>query len=70
VQVAALNTRPDADVIVKGLAGKGYQAYVVPPQGGTLMYRVRIGSFKSRADADALAEKLRREERMKPWVTR
>jgi cell division septation protein DedD len=69
VQVAALNTRADAASVAKGYATKGYDAYVVDPQTGTSIYRVRIGSFKSKPEADALAEKLRKQGE-KPWVTR
>jgi cell division septation protein DedD len=73
VQVAAVKSRDEADGIVKHLATKGYDAYVVLPQSGTSlgMFRVRIGAFKDKRQADLLAERLLREEkRYKPWVTR
>ena len=70
VQVAALNARADADVVAKRLSEKGYAAYVVSPAGGTAtVFRVRIGSFKSRREAEAMASKLEKEEQFKPWVT-
>jgi hypothetical protein len=34
------------------------------------VYRVRVGKFNTRREADAIAAKLRREEQFKPWVTR
>jgi cell division protein FtsN len=34
------------------------------------MFRVRVGSFKTRADADTLAAKLKSQEHFDPWVTR
>jgi cell division protein FtsN len=34
------------------------------------MFRVRVGGYKARRDADAVADKLRKEERISPWVTR
>ena len=65
-----MNDRSEADAIVKRLTGKGYAAYVESPKGSTSVYRVRVGSFKSRRDAQQTAEKLKRNEKFKPWVTR
>ena len=71
VQVAALNVRSEADVIAKRLAAKGYAAYVQVPAGGTpSVFRVRIGSFKTRGEAQVVASKIQKEEPFKPWVTR
>lgn len=70
VQVAAVNERSEADAIVKRLSGKGYAAYVETPKGGASVYRVRVGTFESRRDAQAVADRLTKEERFKPWVTR
>ena len=71
VQIAALADRTAAEGIVKRLTGKGYSAYVInPTAGATPIYRVRVGSFKTRTEADAVAEKLGKEERVtKPFVT-
>ena len=71
IQVAALRERDEADVIVKRLAGKGYPAYVVAPtKGETAIYRVRVGKFKDRNEADTVAARLQKEEQFKPWVVR
>jgi cell division septation protein DedD len=71
VQVAALNARSEAEAVAKRLAAKGYATYVVTPGGTTTtVYRVRIGPFKTRRDADMVAAKLQKEEQIKPWVTR
>jgi cell division septation protein DedD len=72
VQVAAVKRRDEAEAIVKGLKAKGYEAYVYVPEGDSLgVFRVRIGSFKDKKQADQVAERLLREEkRYKPWVTR
>ena len=71
VQVAAVNVRTDADAIAKRLASKGYSAYVeVPPNGTGTVFRVRIGTFKTRREADVVAARLQKEEQIKPWVTR
>jgi cell division septation protein DedD len=71
VQIAALNIRSEADAIAKRLAAKGYAAYVMnPPAGTPQIYRVRIGKFGSRREAETIATKLEKEEQFKPWVTR
>jgi len=71
IQVGALRDRGDADGIVKRLVAKGYPAYVVPPAKGTpAPYRVRVGKFKERREADTVAAKLQKEEQFKPWVVR
>jgi cell division septation protein DedD len=71
VQVAALNKRSEADAIAKRLTSKGYAAYVqVPPNGATSIFRVRVGTFKTRREAETVAAKLQKEEQFKPWITR
>jgi cell division septation protein DedD len=70
VQIAAYNARGEADATVKRLTTKGYHAYVVPPGNGAAMYRVRVGKFKTRHDAEPVAARLQREESYKPWITR
>jgi DedD protein len=71
IQVAALREPGEADTIAKRLVSKGYGAYVLkPPDGRPNVYRVRIGSFKTRREAEAIASKLQKEEQFKPWITR
>ena len=71
VQIAALNLRSEADAIAKKLSAKGYAAYVLnPPAGTPQIYRVRIGKYGSRREAETIATKLEKEEQFKPWVTR
>jgi DedD protein len=71
VQVAAVNGRRDADAIAKKLSAKGYPAFVQSPAGGTgSVFRVRVGTFKTRREAETVAAKLQKEEQIKPWVTR
>ena len=71
IQVAALRESDEADVIVKRLAGKGYPAYVVAPaKGQPSVYRVRVGKFKDRREADSVAARLQKEEQFKPWIVR
>ena len=71
VQIAALNVRGDAEAIAKRLSSKGYAAYVMsPPAGAPTVFRVRIGKFPTRREAENMASKLQKEEQFKPWVTR
>jgi cell division septation protein DedD len=73
VQVAAVKDRGEAAGIVRQLKTKGYDAFVLSPDRDDRlgMFRVRIGSFKDKRKAEALAQRLLREEkRYKPWVTR
>ena len=70
VQIAAYNARGEAEATVRRLASKGYQAYVAPPGNGAAMYRVRVGKFKTRHDAEPVAARLQKEESYKPWITR
>jgi len=34
------------------------------------VYRVRVGKFPTRREAETIAARLQKEEQFKPWVTR
>ena len=71
MQIAALNVRSEADAIAKRLSSKGYAAYVLTPANGTpAVFRVRVGKFNTRREAETVAARLQKEEQFKPWVTR
>jgi cell division septation protein DedD len=70
VQIAALNVRSEADAIAKRLSSKGYAAYVMTANGTPSVFRVRVGKFNTRREAETVAAKLQKEEQFKPWVTR
>ena len=71
VQVAAVNDRREADTIAKRLAAKGYPSFVTTPPNGTLRtFRVRIGKYPNRRDAESIAARLQKEEQFKPWITK
>ena len=71
VQITALRDRGEADAIVKRLVTKGYPAYVLNPvPGKPPVYRVQVGRYKNRGDADRIAGRLKKEEQFSPWVTR
>jgi cell division septation protein DedD len=68
LQVNAFRSRENADKEVAQLKAKGYPAFVVPGQAGGL-FRVRVGPYAQRADADRVAARMR-QEGLKPSVTR
>jgi cell division septation protein DedD len=71
VQIAALNIRTEAEAIAKRLSSRGYAAYVIPPASGTpAVFRVRVGKFGTRREAETVAARLQKEEQFKPWITR
>jgi len=63
IQVAALKDLKDADNLVAKFKKKGYSAYrsigKIPGKG--IFYRIRIGSFKNRADAGIIFNRLKEE---------
>ena len=72
VQVAALRGREDAQAIRDQLTGKGYPAYVLEPAPGApaAVFRVRVGRYEDRAEAEIVRGRLETEEQFKPWITR
>ena len=71
IQVAAMPEHGVADAMAKRLTTKGYSAFVMTADGARpTMYRVRIGRFKTRREAESVAAKLQKEEQFKPWVTK
>jgi cell division septation protein DedD len=60
LQVAALRTRADADTMIKLLKGRGYPVFMSSPQksGEESLYRVEVGPFRTRAEADKAKGKL------------
>jgi cell division septation protein DedD len=70
IQVFSSADRSQADVVRQRLVKGGYPAFLSPVEvGGHAMYRVRIGPFASRSDAQKTAEKVRTEYKLDTWVT-
>jgi DedD protein len=70
IQVFSSADKTQADHIRAKLTGGGQKAYLSPiERGGRTMYRVRIGPFKSRGDAQTVADKVRKGYKMDTWVT-
>ncbi|MFP5378498.1 MAG: SPOR domain-containing protein [Vicinamibacteria bacterium] len=71
IQVAALQNRQEADSVARRLGDRGYPAYVLAPApGAPQVYRVRVGKYSDRREAEAVAGRLEKEEQFKPWITR
>ena len=70
IQVFSSADQAQAERIRGKLAGGGQKAYLSPiDRGGRTMYRVRIGPFKSRDDAQKVADKVRKGYKLDTWVT-
>ena len=71
IQVHALRNRDAASAIVRNLIAKGYPAFLPnPPRGEPAIYRVQIGRYKDRAEADQVARRLAKEEQLRPEIKR
>jgi DedD protein len=71
LQVAAVKNRPAAAKMVETLRAKGYPAYLEnPPAGSPPIYRVRVGRYKDRAEAEQVARRLQKEEQFSSDIRR
>jgi DedD protein len=71
IQVGAYKNRRQADDSRQQLASAGLDAYVVTlgAQEGVARYRVRVGTYRSRDEAVAAAERLRAQRSLSTFVT-
>lgn len=70
LQVAALRTKQDAEALVDILKGRGYPVFMVTPEyahADDNLFRVQVGPFRSRPDADKVHDKLV-QEGFKPFI--
>jgi len=71
VQIAAVKTRAEADTIARRLSSKGYPSFVTTPGASApAFFRVRVGKYADRREAERVANRLEREDQFKPWITR
>jgi cell division septation protein DedD len=72
VQLVAIKDRAAAASIVNRLRGKGYPAFLVPPAAGSPapVFRVQVGRYADRTEAERIADRLKKEERFQPWIQR
>ena len=55
--------------MAKRLTAKGYEAYVLGPAGNAkVIFRVRVGNYTTRSEAETVAARLEKEGQFKPWV--
>jgi len=71
VQVAAFRTQAQAASLHTQLRAAGFDAYSVPAvaSDGQMNYRVRVGTFKSKVEAQRMAERVRGERSLAAFVT-
>lgn len=68
MQVAAVRKRAEAEVIARRLSAKGYPTFITTAGAN---FRIRVGKYDDRREAESIAGRLEREERVvKPWITR
>ena len=70
VQIVASKARQDAETLVKILRGRGFPAFLVSPQAAHAnddLYRVQVGPFASRIEAEKMRGKLS-QEGFKPFI--
>jgi DedD protein len=71
IQVGAFKDKVTAESVVTRLKGKGFAAYLVTPDApGGGLYNVRVGSYPARVDAERVQEKLRDQEKFKPFIVK
>jgi cell division septation protein DedD len=72
VQVVALQDRTVATSLVKRLNGKGYPAFLVTTAAGSVprMYKVQVGRYNDKREAEQIRQRLEKEEQFKPWISR
>ena len=72
VQVIATPDRAVATAVVTRLAGKGYPAFLLNPAPGDAQrfYKVRIGRFNDRREAEQVSQRIKKEEQFQPWISR
>jgi cell division septation protein DedD len=70
IQVFFSSDQQKAQSLVAQLANGGYPAYLSPVEvGGETMYRVRLGPYEQRADAEEAAGRVRRNFKLDTWIT-
>jgi cell division protein FtsN len=70
IQVFSSADQAQAERISARLVAGGQKAYLSPiERGGRTMYRVRVGPFKTRDEAQKVADKVRKGYKLDTWVT-
>lgn len=71
VQTGAFKNEAEADSMKEKLSKKGYKVFVVPTRGkqGTMLYKVMIGEFSNRKEAELLSVRIKKGEGIRAFVT-
>ena len=67
VQVGSFGERTAAQALLDRLEESGFPGYLEPTPGGSA-WRVRVGPLRDEAEAERVAERLERRERLDTWV--
>ena len=69
IQLTATPVEKAAREMKQKFERKGYNVYLLEVMNnGQKLYKVRIGVFSSRDQARSIAEKIRKEDKIKPWI--
>jgi cell division septation protein DedD len=69
VQVTALKDRAAAGAIAQRLVSNGFPAFVLDPAPGSpVIFRVQIGRYGDRGEADQVKRRLEKDDQYKPYV--
>lgn len=71
IEIAKLNTRDQAETLIKGLAQKGLDAYYTPLlKDGRVIYRVRYGIFDTEVLARSAMKSIQAKHNLKTTLSR
>lgn len=70
VQVISLKDRTAAAQIVQRLKNKGYPSFLVTTSGPTQLYKVQVGRYRERSEAQKIQARLKREEQFDSLIVR
>lgn len=70
IQVFSSADQSQARTVLSRLKNGGFQAFLSPVAvDGRTMFRVRVGPFDERAEAEKIAARVKREQRLDTWIT-
>lgn len=70
IQVSALKNINEASNLKSRLEDKGYKSYITTHETtNAKWFRVRVGQFNTREEAETVAEKLKTKENLSPFIT-
>lgn len=70
IQVLVSSEEEKAREVLDRLRDNGFRAFLSPvADGGRTLYRVRVGPFEEKAEAERVAERLRESLNLETWIT-